>query len=1123
MATKTINTRVKQRFATISEWMQVWTSFVPLKGEICKIQIPANAEVTGLVKSASKRVLTKTGDGTTTLFNLPWDSAIVANETVLSKGTDTTATKSLSHGGTFTAVTDTAVNNHQITDTTTTYTLPAETELSIDSATGTQLKPSHGGTFNVVTAVAKGDSSHNVDVTTTSVKLPSETSLSKGTDTTGTATTLSHGGKFSAITDTAVSGHKITDTVTEFTLPAETTLSKGTDTTGTATTLTHGGKFKAVTDTTVSGHKVTDVVTEFTLPSETAVVTDQLTGTAKTLTHGGTVDVITGVTKGNTSHNVDVTKTTLTLPAETTISVVESDRSSSNRPQSDTGQKLSFGSTFAFVDEIEASGHKITSHIVNYELPTETKLSKETDKTATATLTHGGTFTAVTDTSVSNHKITDTTTTYTLPAETALSVDQGTATSSKPAHGSTVTVVTGVTKGDSSHNLDIAKTTITFPSETRLSKATDATAATQTLSHGGTFTALTDLTVSNHAITDKPTTFTLPSETTLSVVDNESGNAVTDVTVSGHAITLKRGSNFLTAHPTISTSTDSTSTQTATHGGTISVVDSVTRDSNGHVTKINTKTVTLPQDTNTDTKVTHSRTTTSSYRPILLHSIYTEAGADPGAATDQVYYNESVSVCPSTGTIKATTFSGKATSATKLATARNISLGTAVTSTATSFNGTANITIPVTGVKEGYLDWGGKSISGGVTPVGMALSEEHSGNKAAFINGDAITVEYSTDGTTFTDAAIAKADKTALFTTNFSVPIGGNTAMTSSNYTKLKTRITLTAQDGTHGYIYTDVKKLLVNMSTAATTNMLIETMKGDSTTWETFGTYSVSGWSGWNDIPLITTLGGSSSQKDRPWKVRFTFSLASCNTSYSTTKSVTGFRIFGQNSWNVPSTLGKTGHLYDYDMSQNATFPAKVTATEFSGSGASLSNLSAGALTSGIVPRARFPYATTSGVGGVQIGSNISVSATGVISLTKSNVTTALGYTPPTTNTTYSVATASTAGLVKPVSVITKPTLNSVTTTSDKYYQVQMSSDGNMFVNVPWTNTTYTFNGAVSTIKDSNLTASRALISNSSGKVAVSTVTSTELGYLDGVTSAIQTQLNGKASSTHSHAWKTF
>ena len=62
------------------------------------------------------------------------------------------------------------------------------------------------------------------------------------------------------------------------------------------------------------------------------------------------------------------------------------------------------------------------------------------------------------------------------------------------------------------------------------------------------------------------------------------------------------------------------------------------------------------------------------------------------------------------------------------------------------------------------------------------------------------------------------------------------------------------------------------------------------------------------------------------------------------------------------------------------------------------------------------------------------------------------------------------------------------------------------------------TISGGASTIASSNLTASRALISNGSGKVAVSAVTSTELGYLDGVTSAIQTQLDGKSPSGHGH-----
>lgn len=44
-------------------------------------------------------------------------------------------------------------------------------------------------------------------------------------------------------------------------------------------------------------------------------------------------------------------------------------------------------------------------------------------------------------------------------------------------------------------------------------------------------------------------------------------------------------------------------------------------------------------------------------------------------------------------------------------------------------------------------------------------------------------------------------------------------------------------------------------------------------------------------------------------------------------------------------------------------------------------------------------PNATSSTLGGVKVGSNISVSTNGTISLAKSNVTSALGYTPATTN----------------------------------------------------------------------------------------------------------------------------
>ena len=57
------------------------------------------------------------------------------------------------------------------------------------------------------------------------------------------------------------------------------------------------------------------------------------------------------------------------------------------------------------------------------------------------------------------------------------------------------------------------------------------------------------------------------------------------------------------------------------------------------------------------------------------------------------------------------------------------------------------------------------------------------------------------------------------------------------------------------------------------------------------------------------------------------------------------------------------------------------------------------------------------------------------------------------------------------------------------------------------------TITGAATTITSSDLTVSRALVSNASGKVAVATTTSTEIGYVNGVTSAIQTQIDTKSA----------
>ncbi len=54
----------------------------------------------------------------------------------------------------------------------------------------------------------------------------------------------------------------------------------------------------------------------------------------------------------------------------------------------------------------------------------------------------------------------------------------------------------------------------------------------------------------------------------------------------------------------------------------------------------------------------------------------------------------------------------------------------------------------------------------------------------------------------------------------------------------------------------------------------------------------------------------------------------------------------------------------------------------------------------------------------------------------------------------------------------------------------------------------------AIDFSKMANLTVSRALVSDGSGDVSVATTTATEIGYVNGVTSAIQTQLNAKQAS---------
>ena len=98
-------------------------------------------------------------------------------------------------------------------------------------------------------------------------------------------------------------------------------------------------------------------------------------------------------------------------------------------------------------------------------------------------------------------------------------------------------------------------------------------------------------------------------------------------------------------------------------------------------------------------------------------------------------------------------------------------------------------------------------------------------------------------------------------------------------------------------------------------------------------------------------------------------------------------------------------------------------------------------------------------------------------------------------TDTTYGLATDSAAGLVK---------TGYLTQVGTKNYGVKLNSLGQMYVSVPWTDT-------VTTLASLGITATAAEINKLDGLAT----TATELGYVHGVTSNIQTQLNAKANAS--------
>ena len=238
-------------------------------------------------------------------------------------------------------------------------------------------------------------------------------------------------------------------------------------------------------------------------------------------------------------------------------------------------------------------------------------------------------------------------------------------------------------------------------------------------------------------------------------------------------------------------------------------------------------------------------------------------------------------------------------------------------------------------------------------------------NRLAFLPADQIIIEKTTDGgVTWVDAGVSDANKIALFSEtrpNIGLPL-----LNGARSLLCGLRITITAMKynvpsgtsetdkynyWTETYVksterYCQLKELYFWLNSVNDTiGVKVERATGKApNNWISIfddSTFYMSGSSGCGYLRFGQgRFGGHTSQTTNYWNYRITLMTKGVNgtdtvaTTGNTTSSQTIMEIrgYGDTVWTVANQFMANDHLYSKDASQNATFPANVTASKFIG-----------------------------------------------------------------------------------------------------------------------------------------------------------------------------------------------
>lgn len=291
MAEKILKTVIKQRFDTLANWQTIWADFVPLRGEVCVFEVPTGTTSQPVNGSVSvPQHITKTGDGTTTLQNLPWDSALAADVYAWAKAaTKPTYTKS-----------EVGLGNVTNESKATMFTNPA--------FTGTPTAPTAAAGTNTTQVATTAFVTTAVSNLASSTKVNSAAKADEATKTTNSLTLKSGSTNLEVFNGSAagsvefIAGSNVTLT------PADGKLTiAATDTTYSAASSSAAGLMSAADKAKLDG--IAENANNYTLPNAGTTLGGVKSGGVATISGGQ----ITAISKSTSATTADKVANTLTI------------------------------------------------------------------------------------------------------------------------------------------------------------------------------------------------------------------------------------------------------------------------------------------------------------------------------------------------------------------------------------------------------------------------------------------------------------------------------------------------------------------------------------------------------------------------------------------------------------------------------------------------------------------------------------------------------------------------------------------------------------------------------------------------------------------------------------------